>query len=183
VTERGPVGRSREQALIRRLQQAPLLRRLTGRYLQMLRKIARPRVFSSQQVVIEAGAQVPGLFILLKGQWEVGDCRESADLLEPIVTAGEWAELMDTPQTAQVRSIDDSVALHIPHEILEALFARDTDFHQRLCRNAIMDLSAQLISANKKLDCLSEERVKVEVEMSAAEMELNDARMLKSMRG
>ena len=82
MTERGPVGRSREQALIGRLQQAPLLRRLAGRYLQMLRKIARPRVFSSQQVVIEAGAKGPGLFVLLKGQWEVGDCRESADLLE-----------------------------------------------------------------------------------------------------
>ncbi|MBT4100114.1 MAG: cyclic nucleotide-binding domain-containing protein [Gemmatimonadetes bacterium] len=183
MTERGSVGRSQEQALIGRLQQAPLLHRLAGRYLQVLRKIARPRTFSSQQVVIEAGAIGPGLFILLKGQWEVGEAQESAILLEPIVTAGELSELMDTPQTAQVRSTGDSVALHIQHEVLATLFTRDAEFHQRLCRNAIADLSAQLVSANKKLDRLSDERGKVEVEMSAAEMELSNVRMLKSMRG
>ncbi len=181
MTERSVNGRSQEQALLGLLQQAPVFQRLAGRYLQILRKIARPRTFVAGDVVIEAGAVGPGLFVLLKGKWAAGD--RSPDVLEPITTAGELAELMGSPQLLVIRSVGDSIALHVAHELLAALFARDAEFHQRLCRNVIADLSGRLVGANKRLDRLGEERAKVEDDLSAAQTELNNARMLKSMRG
>ncbi len=106
-------GRSQEQALIGRLQQAPVLQRLAGRYLQVLRKIARPRTFGAGEVVIAEGSTGPGLYVLIRGRWSVGDSGLPRDLLEPITTAGELAELTETPRQQAVRSLGDSIALHI----------------------------------------------------------------------
>jgi CRP-like cAMP-binding protein len=176
-------GRSQEQALIGLLQQAPVLQRLAGRYLQVLRKIARPRTFGAGELVIAAGSTGPGLYILIKGRWSVGDPALSPTLLEPITTAGELAELTDTPQSEAVRSIDDSIALHIPHEVLATLFSRDADLHQRLSRNGILHLSQQLMAANTAFERTGAKCAQAEADLAAAESELNDARLLNSMRG
>ena len=180
MSERTADGRSQEQALIGRLQQAPVFQCLAGRYLQVLRRIARPRTLAPGATVIEAGEAGPGLFILLKGTWAVGD--SSDHVLEPISTAGEIAELTEAPQALRIGAVEDSIALHIPHDVLSALFSRDADLHQRLCRNAIMDLSQRLVASNSRLDRLGEERATLETDLAAIEMELNDARMLQSMR-
>lgn len=176
-------GRSQEQALMGRLQQAPVLQRLAGRYLQVLRKIARPRTFKNDEVVIEAQCADPGLFILIKGTWSVGDGQVQHPPLEPITTAGELAMLTETPQQQVIRSVGDSIALHIPQQILAALFARDADLYQRLCRNGINDLSSRLIQTNAEMTRLSQECTQLETDLAAAEIELNDARLLQSMRG
>ena len=175
-------GRSQEQALIGRLQQAPVFHRLAGRYLQVMRKIARPQPLAAGAVVIEASVADAGLWILIQGRWRVGP-PEDGDMLEPIATAGEVALLTGRPAGRSVVSEGDSVALQIPQPILEQLFARDAELHQRLCRNVIGDLSQRLIAANADLEQLGAACADVESDLEAIRRELNDARMLESMRG
>jgi CRP-like cAMP-binding protein len=174
--------RARDNALIGRLQQVPLFQRMSVRHLQALRKLARPRPLNKGEILIEEDAAQPGIYVLLKGTLVVAPDSPDVRVLEPLASIGEVAELGAHRQRATVAVGADGVALHLSHELLERVFGRDPDLHQRLSRNLVADLSERLQAANEAQSELGDSRDELMRDLEAAESELNDARMLDSMR-
>lgn len=183
VDQKAIAARSHEQAFLGRLGQLPLFVRLSSRHLQLIRKVARPRPLSSGEVLWEAGAVAQGLFILLKGRLERRRGGSVLGEVTPIGTAGEIGMLTGQPQAEEVVSTSTGLALHVPGEIMELVLSRDMDLYQRLSRNAIGWLSAQLVEANQAQADFARRRNDLQRVIDEAQHELNDARMLHSMRG
>ncbi|MFH1571607.1 MAG: cyclic nucleotide-binding domain-containing protein [Gemmatimonadota bacterium] len=175
--------RSQEQALLARLQQVPLFARLSSRHLQLLRKVARPRPLGAGEVLSAAGSANGELFVLLKGRLRC--LRDEVELGEvtPIATVGEVALLSGQPQEEQIISAEEGLALAVPGEMVRLLLSRDLDLYQRLARNAIASLSALLVAGNEAQSRLAAQRQALQVRLDEAQHELNDAHLLRSMRG
>lgn len=177
-----PPSRAQDKALMGRLQQVPLFHRLSGRYLQLLRKVGRPTPLTSGQVLIAEEDTYPGIYLLLKGVLAVGRDSPDVRVLEPISSVGEVAELSGTPQSAEVSAGADGVCLHLPHELLQAIFQRDPELHQRLCKNLVAHLADRLQATNQGHAEIVASRDELLRDLAEAEGELNNARMLDSMR-
>lgn len=183
VDQKDIAARGHEQALLGRLGQVPLFLHLSSRHLQLLRKVARPRALSSGEVLCEAGARAQGLFILLKGRLERRRAGTVLGEVTAIGTAGEIGSLTGLAQDEEVVSTATGLALHVPGEIMELVLARDMDLYQRLARNAIVWLSSRLVEANEVQAAVAQRRHDLERVVEEAQHELNDARMLRSLRG
>lgn len=165
-----------------RLGQVPLLRRLSTRHLQLLRKIAKARVLKDGEVLCRAGEPAQGLYILLKGGMVRRRGGTVLGEVIPIGVAGEIGALTGLPREEEVISTAEGLALHVSGEVLQLVLAKDIELYQRLARNAIEWLSARLVMANDSLTDVARRRADLMGVIDEAQHELNDARMLHSMR-
>ena len=77
----------------------------------------------------------------------------------------------------------ESLTLHFPHNFLDDILQRDLELHQRLSRNAIGSLCERLLRTNAERSKIGDRHGRLLADIEEARRELNDARMLRSMRG
>ena len=175
--------KAQEQAILSRLQQVPVFARLPSKYIQVMRKVAKPMQLTADEVLCSEGDAPAGLFILIKGALELRRGEEEIARLEPVSSAGEVSVLTGDPHAEDVVCVEEGVALHIPFEFLSAALKKEVDLFQRMSRNAINALAEQLTVANDAQSEIASEHADVMRAIGEVEVELNDARMIASMRG
>jgi len=174
--------RNREQALLGRLGQVPLFARLSSRHLQLLCKVAKPRSLAAGEILCRADEADEGLYILLKGRLEVRRGGTVVGEVKPIGTAGEIGALTGAPQEIEIASAAEGLALHIAGDVMALMLSRDGSLYTRLARNVISWLSAELVRGNRDQAAVAGRRQELQQVIDEARHELNDARMLHSMR-
>jgi signal-transduction protein with cAMP-binding, CBS, and nucleotidyltransferase domain len=165
--------KAQEQAVISRLQQVPLLARLPANFIQFIRKAAAPTPITAGQ----------GLYILFKGVLSLRKDEEEVARVEPVSCAGVVSALTGDPQPEDVVAEEEGIVMHVAQQILNAALTKNLELFQRLSRNAINSLADQLTSANEAQSAIALERAQLLQKASEVEIDLNDARMIASMRG
>ena len=175
--------KAQEQAVLSRLQQVPLFARLPSKYIQFIRKAAAPTPIAEGQVLCSEGDEPSGLYILFKGTLSLRKGDEEVARVEPVSCAGVVSALTGDSQPEDVVAEEEGIVMHVSQQILKAALAKDLELFQRLSRNAINTLADQLTTANVEQSEIALERDRLRREIDAAEIDLNDARMIASMRG
>ena len=175
--------KSQQQALISKFQQVPLFNRCSSTHLQVMLKAARPVPFVEGHVLCEQGAPPSGVYVLMKGSLSIVQDGEEIDRLQPIATVGHISMLTSSPHGEEALALEAGLVLHMPFKLFEVLLSKDIDLYQRMSRFIIGELSAQLQRANEAQRGVAGRRADVVRRLEEARHELNDARMLRSMRG
>jgi len=175
--------KAQEQAVISRLQQVPLLARLPANFIQFIRKAAAPTPITAGQVLCREGDDPSGLYILFKGVLSLRKDEEEVARVEPVSCAGVVSALTGDPQPEDVVAEEEGIVMHVAQQILNAALTKNLELFQRLSRNAINSLADQLTSANEAQSAIALERAQLLQKASEVEIDLNDARMIASMRG
>ena len=175
--------KAQEQAILSMIQQVPAFSRLPSKYIQFIRKAAKPRPVAAGEVLCEQGGEPAGLFILVKGS--LSRRREGSEVgtLTAPTSAGEGPVLTGDPHPEEIAALEDGVVLHIPHQLMAAAVAKELELFQRLSRNVIGVLAGELMTANAGHSDLAVQRAELLELIQAAELDLNDARMIHSMHG
>lgn len=108
---------------------SPMFKPLDARDRRELLKSFRPVTVEQGQVLIRQGDQTEGLYVVVEGQFEVAQLRDS----EPVVLAyletgdvfGEIGLLRKTEATATVTASERGVALFLPRDGFDAALARN----------------------------------------------------------
>ena len=124
-----------------------------------------------------------GLYILFKGTLSLRKGDEEVARVEPVSCAGVVSALTGDSQPEEVVAEEEGIVMHVSQQILQAALTKDLELFQRLSRNAINTLVEQLTTANVAQSEIALERDRLRREISEAEIDLNDARMIASMRG
>ena len=175
--------KGQQKAMITRLQQVSLLSKCSASYLQLMLKAAKPYPFEAGDILCEQGAERRGVFVLLKGTLVVRREGEVTGRIEPVASAGDVSTLTGMPSAEEVGGLEAGLALHIPYKVFEILLSRDAELCHRMTRHLIAEFSARLQAGNEALGGVADRRADLEHRLQAAKDELNDLRMLHSMRG
>lgn len=175
--------KAQEKALIGRLQQVSAFSKLSTRHMQVLRKTAKPLPFKAEELLFEQGQEAAGLFVLMKGVLSVRRDGVEVGAMEAVSAVGERSVLTGDPHDEEVVSTSSGLALRIPQAVFVALFEREQELFNRMCRGVVEDLCEELNRANLDQSQLASRRLELSKVMEEADHELNDARMIHSMRG
>lgn len=110
------------------LRRTSLFAGFTDEQLEMVPKVALPRNYEPEHVIIEDGAtDVRSLYCVLQGQCDVIIAGELHRTIGPGGYFGELALLTDGPRTATVVARTDVVALELTRSHLRGLIAGNPD--------------------------------------------------------
>lgn len=179
MTNRAPSGKAQEQALQQKLLQVPVFARLSGQYLQLLLKAAKPKAVSAGASVWSPGEACKGFYILLKGQVKIVAEGKYDHPVQPIASLGEINALTQLPYTDQVVAVENSVLLEVASGLFEQMLLANTNVCQLLCRNIINVISDQLQVANERITQAQGDRQGLVQRITDAEAEVNALRIIK----
>lgn len=174
--------KAQEKALIGRLQQVAAFAKLSTKHMQVMRKAAKPVPLKEGQTLFAQGGEATGLFVLMQGALSVRRDNVEVSVIEPVATVGEHSVLMGDPYDEEAFSTTAGLVLHIPQAVFVALFDREQELFNRMSRGIIEDLCEELNRANLDQGQLATRRAELSKLMKEAGHELNDARMIHSMR-
>jgi CRP-like cAMP-binding protein len=175
--------KAQEKALIGRLQQITAFSKLSTRHMQLMRKVAKPLPLQPDQRLFAEGDEALGLFVLMKGVLSVRREGVEVGIVEPIAAVGERWVLTGDPHDEEVISTDKGLALFIPQVLFAAFFDKEQELFNRMCRGVIEKFSDDLSRANIDQSQFANRRAALNKMMEEAHHDLNDARMIDSMRG
>jgi CRP-like cAMP-binding protein len=175
--------KAREKALIGRLQQVAAFAKLSTKHMQVMRKAAKPVPLKEGQTLFAQGDEAAGLFVLMKGAISVRRDGVEVSAVDPVAAVGERSMLTGDPYDEEAVSTTAGLALLIPQAVFVVLFDREQELFNRMSRGIIEDLCEELNRANLDQSQLATRRAELSKLMEEAEHELNDARMIHSMRG
>lgn len=171
--------RAQEQALLQKLLQVPMFARLGGQQLQVLLKVAKPKMIKPEEALWEASEPCKGLYILLKGRIALRAEGKEAQLAQPIAAVGEVTALTGQAYAERAVATEASLLLEIQQRLFEALLMRNTNLCQVICRNIIGAISQQLQEFNDGIAGLRKQRQELEQRLKDAEAEVNALRMIR----
>jgi len=174
--------KNREQQLIGLLRKISLFQRLNSRFLQGWLKGAKTRQLKEGERLCGKGETDTSLFILLKGALERDEGMCGIRVWNPITSVGETEALIGQPHSGTIIAREATLLLEIPRRHFLLVLIQDAGTCQRVCRNLIDMLSAQMVEANTRNEALNRRRTEIAEAVKHAEIELNDLRMLQSLR-
>lgn len=129
-----------------------LLEQLTNADAEWLLATAAEQGIAHGQTLIEAGKPLDRLHLVVQGLFGVFADEVDVQLatLGPGDLAGEMSYLAAGPPTEQVRALEDSTTLVIPHAALQARTEQDPEFAARLHRAFARLLAERLKAANRR---------------------------------
>ncbi len=175
--------KAQEKALIGTLQQVAAFSKLSTKHMQVMRKAVKPLPLTADQTLFEQGDEAAGLFVLMKGALSVRRDGIEVSTIDPVAAVGERSVLTGDPHDEQVISTTAGLALRIPQAVFVALFDREQELFNRMSRGIVEELCEELNRTNLDQSQLAARRAELSKLMEEAEHELNDARMIHSMRG
>lgn len=179
MTNRAPSAKAQEQALLQKLLQIPVFTRLSGQYLQLLLKVAKPKAIKEGEAVWSPGEACKGLYILLKGQVKIVAEGKYDHPVQPIAALGEVNALTRLPYADQVMAVENSVLLEVAQGLFEQMLLSNTNICQLLCRNIINSISDKLQAANERIAQAQGDRQGLVQRIKDAEAEVNALRIIK----
>jgi extracellular factor (EF) 3-hydroxypalmitic acid methyl ester biosynthesis protein len=148
-------GNSEEEAV---KQGIALLEQFSGEDAAWILEVTTERDVAQGEALIEAGAPVDALHLIVQGLFGVFADEVEARLavLGPGDLAGEMSFLDATRPTETVRALEDSTALVLPFAELEARAEQEPTFAARLHRAFAQVLARRLREANRRLRIASD---------------------------
>ena len=119
----------------------------------------------------------------MRGELSVRRGGEEVRVVEPVAAVGERSVLTGDPYDEEVFSTAEGLALLIPQAVFLALLDREQELVNRMSRGIIEEMCEALSRANVDQSQLATKRAELSKVLEEAEHELNDARMIHSMRG
>ena len=151
--------------------------------MQVMCKAAKAKPLQADEALYSEGDEAAGLFVVMRGELSVRRGGEEVRVVEPVAAVGERSVLTGDPYDEEVFSTAEGLALLISQAVFLALLDREQELVNRMSRGIIEEMCAALSRANVDQSQLATKRAELSKVLEEAEHELNDARMIHSMRG
>ena len=135
------------------ISQIPLFTALRKDCLDKILSHASILRFKPGEIFLKQGGKSPGLFILLKGAFQVSKGgREIVTLTKTGEVIGEISHILDTPHQATVASVGKAAVLQIGPEVTDTLSREDLDHFESVAYRYVAQLLAErLVKTSDRL--------------------------------
>ena len=137
--------------------------------IQQILRVALLKDYSKGDEVYQYGKPSHEFLVLLKGSLIVtGEFGEEIARIRPGTSVGEMGVLTEQPRSATVEAAEDSTAMAIGRNQINALFAADKEMHVKVLTNLVHILSVRINEANTLIESHSRMIRDLEKQLEAA---------------